>query len=80
VEALSITSVFDHPLMPGGWTVDGASDACPVPVVHPNLPFAEELQEAIVRFVDGDDLPACPLWRRSIGPLFRPFAPPHWTG
>jgi hypothetical protein len=80
METLSITSVFDHPLMPGGWTVDGARDACPVPVVHPNLPFAEELQEAIVRFVDGDDLPACPLWRRSIGPLFRPFAPPHWTG
>jgi hypothetical protein len=76
VEALSITSVFDHPLMPRGWTIDGATDACPVPVVHPNLPYSPELQAAVTAFVDGADLPDCPLWRRTVGPVFRPFAVP----
>jgi hypothetical protein len=79
VQALSITSVFDHPLMPRGWTIDGAVDACPMPVAHPNLPYSAELQEIVAAFVDGDDPPPCPAWRRAVGPLFRPFAVPSWS-
>lgn len=76
LRVLSVTSVFDHPLMPRGWRIHGAVDACPVPVAHPNLPYSRELQEAVTRFLDGEELPSCPGWRRAVGPLFRPFAAP----
>jgi hypothetical protein len=77
LRVLSVTSVFDHPLMPRGWRIEGAVDACPIAVAHPNLPYALELQETVARFLDGEALPPCPLWRRSVGPVFRPFAVPH---
>jgi hypothetical protein len=76
VRALSVTSVFDHPLMPDGWRIAGATDACPVPVPHPNLPYATELAEAVNALLDGRSQPACPAWRSVIGPLFRPFGAP----
>jgi hypothetical protein len=72
--AVSITSVFDLPLMHGTHRVPGAVDACPVPVIHPNLPYAPEFQQVIADFVAGRDLPRCPLWREAVGPLLR-----HWS-
>jgi hypothetical protein len=74
MRALSITSAFDLPLLHGTHRVPGAVDACPVPVIHPNLPYAAEFQEVIGDFVAGRDLPSCPWWRDTVGPLLR-----HWS-
>ncbi|HUF33204.1 MAG TPA: hypothetical protein VMN58_08375 [Acidimicrobiales bacterium] len=80
IRAVSVASAFDLPLLPGTHRIDGAVDACPVPVTHPNLPYAEELQEVIARAAAGEPLPGCPAWRTAIGPLFRHFAPPPSVG
>lgn len=75
ISALSVTSVFDLPLMKHGYRIDGATDACPVPVLHPDLPYSPEFQQHVQRFATGqppDD--HCPFWRTSIGPLFRHFS------
>jgi hypothetical protein len=74
--ALSVPSAFDLPLMPEGPEVEGAVDACPVPVIHPNLPYASEFHDAVERFVDGQEQGTCPFWRTAIGPIFRPFSVP----
>jgi pimeloyl-ACP methyl ester carboxylesterase len=76
VRALAITSAFDLPMMHGSHRVEGATDACPVGVMHPNMPYARELQEAIAAFTRDEELPACPWWRTTIGPLFRHLSPP----
>lgn len=74
--ALSVPSVLDLPVTPRGPTIKGATEACPVPVIHPNLPYALEFHEATVRFVEGRPQPPCPLWRGAVGPLFRHFSVP----
>jgi hypothetical protein len=76
MRGLSIASTFDLPLLHGTHRVDGATDACAVPVMHPNLPYAEELQEAIARFAAGEDLPDCGSLRTITGPLLRHLSPP----
>jgi hypothetical protein len=80
IRALSIASSFDLPMMSDDHRLPGAVNACPVPVIHPNLPYSTDLQELVVGFVDGEDLGPCPWWRSAIGPLFRHFAvpPSHW--
>jgi hypothetical protein len=78
--AVSVPSLFDVPLMPDGWTIDGVEDACPVPVTHPNLPYAEELLAAVERAIDGEPLDGCPVWRRAIGPAFRHHSVPPSRG
>ena len=78
LQALSIASVFDLPMV-SDHRIRGAANACPVPVVHPNLPYSSELQDVIVAFLDGEPLPRCPAWRTLIGPLFRHFASPPNT-
>jgi hypothetical protein len=80
VRALSLTSSFDLPLVQGHHAVEGAVDACPVPVTHPNLPYAEEFQQVIVAFVEGRELPGCPWWRDLPGPLLRHFGAPPSPG
>jgi hypothetical protein len=74
MRALSIASAFDLPLLHGSHRVDGAVDACPVAVVHPNLPYAAEFQQTIADFVAGRPLGSCPFWREAVGPLLR-----HWS-
>lgn len=76
VRALSVPSLFDVPLLPEGPEIDGAVDACPVPVVHPNLPYSTELLEAVERFREGRSPPDCPAWRHAIGPAFRHLTAP----
>ncbi|SFB92875.1 hypothetical protein SAMN05421773_101563 [Streptomyces aidingensis] len=76
VRALGVASVFDLPLMPGGPDLPGAADACPVPVIHPNLPYATEFRRAVTAFLERRPLPDCPRWRSLVGPVFRPFAVP----
>jgi hypothetical protein len=79
VRVLSIPSVFDLPLMPDGRVIQGAQDACPVPVPHPNLPYAEEFRDHIVRFLDHDQPATCPAWHLAARPLFLPFTAPPTT-
>lgn len=74
IRALSVPSTFDLPLMRNTHRLPRALNACPVPVIHPNLPYARELQEDVVRFVEGRPQRSCPLWRTATGPLLR-----HWT-
>jgi hypothetical protein len=76
LRVLSIPGALDLPAMPGGHHIDGAVDACPVPVVHPDLPYAPEVWEAVTAFLDDADLPACPWWRTVTGAAFRHMAPP----
>jgi hypothetical protein len=79
--ALAIPSAFDTPLMSRRPGIDGATNACPVGVIHPNIPYAAELQDDIVRFLDGEPLPACPRWREAVGPAFRHLSvPPSHAG
>jgi hypothetical protein len=80
VRALVVASAFDLPLMTGAQRIEGATHACPVAVIHPNLPYAAELQEQVAAFVAGDELAPCPRWREAVGSLFRHFAvpPSHW--
>lgn len=76
MDALSVPSVFDLPVTPTGSQIEGVTRACPVPVIHPNLPYSLEFQQMTVRFVEGRPLLPCPPWRTAIGPLFRHFAVP----
>lgn len=76
LQALSVPSVFDLPLMRDSARLPHASDRCPVPVIHPNLPYSLEFHDAVVRFVEGRPQPPCPPWRRAVGPLFRHFTVP----
>ncbi|MEX0761952.1 MAG: hypothetical protein WD333_05895 [Dehalococcoidia bacterium] len=78
VRVLSITSVSDLPLMPDGWRVDEAEDACPMALIHPHIPWAEEYHTAIDRFLDGEPMPRCAAWKTAIGVLTRPFAVPPY--
>lgn len=74
ISALNVPSVFDLPLMPGGYRVEGATDTCPVPVIHPDLPYAREFQNNVRRFVTDQPIESCPFWREQVGPLFHHFS------
>lgn len=76
IRAATVPSVFDLPLMPAGPEVEGAAAACPIPVIHPNLPYALEFHRVVIAFTRGEALPECPWWRTTIGPLFRHFTAP----
>lgn len=76
MRAISIPSSFDLPLMRGTHRLPGVADACPVPVLHPNLPYAEELHDAVRRFLDGRPPQPCPPWRTAAGPVLRHFSVP----
>jgi hypothetical protein len=77
LRVLSVTSVLDHPAMPHGHRIDGAVDGCPIPVVHPDLPYSRELWQTVEAFVDGDDVErACPFWRTRLGAAAASFTPP----
>jgi hypothetical protein len=78
VRVASVTSLWDHHLMPGGAAVDDALDVCPIPVLHPDLPYAAELHERVRAFLDDRPQPPCPAWRAVVGPAARPFTPPPW--
>jgi hypothetical protein len=74
VQALSIPSTFDLPLM-GDWRLINADDACPVPVIHPNLPYGAEAHQAVRDFLAGSEAGDCPWWRTATGPMLRTFGP-----
>jgi hypothetical protein len=76
IEVLSVPSTFDLPLMPREPRIEHAVDACPVPVLHPDLPYASQLYEKVNRFLDGEEQPWCPPWRHATGSVFRQFTAP----
>ncbi|HEX6968681.1 MAG TPA: hypothetical protein VF174_07735 [Micromonosporaceae bacterium] len=78
IRALAVPSVFDLPLMPDGPALRTASDLCPVPVIHPNLPYSAEFQRALAVFLDGRTPDSCPFWRPLVGHVFRPFTVAAW--
>jgi hypothetical protein len=73
VQAVSVPSMFDLPLKPGGPELPGAVDACPLTTIHPNLPFDPELGRAITAYLDGESLPGCTWWRQVLGPATQGF-------
>ncbi|MEW2382637.1 hypothetical protein AB0873_11210 [Micromonospora sp. NPDC047707] len=75
---LSVPSVFDLPLMPTGPTLPAVTNHCPIPVIHPDLPYSAEFQRSVTQFLDHDLVARCPPWRHAIGPMFRPFSVPAW--
>ncbi|QBI18403.1 hypothetical protein ER308_01665 [Egibacter rhizosphaerae] len=76
--ALSLTATSDLGLMPQGWRIEGAEDACPLREAHPYLPLTPGLHRAANAFLDGRSQPPCPSWRRQLVHLSRPWGvPPH---
>jgi hypothetical protein len=76
VGAVAIASTFDLPFQIDTWRLAQVTNACPVPVAHPNLPYADEFIEASNRHLDGEDPASCPWWRTGVGTLFRAFSAP----
>lgn len=64
MEALALTATSDLALMPDGWRIDGAVDACPIREAHPYLPITPALHRTVDRFLDGIRQPPgiCPRW------------------
>jgi hypothetical protein len=79
VAALALTATSDLALLPDGWRIDGAVDACPIREAHPYLPITPALHAAVDRFLDGDrggdGCPRWPEWYRHASQAFG--APPH---
>jgi hypothetical protein len=77
--ALALTATSDLALMPDGWRLDGAVDACPIREAHPYLPITPALHAVVDRFLDGDPgddrCPRWPEWYRHASQAFG--APPH---
>lgn len=76
VRALAVASRFDLPLMPGGWEVPGARNACPLPVTHVGLTSSASTHRLVRRFLAGGSVPACPSWRAWLGPVTEGFGVP----
>ena len=76
IGALSVQSVFDLPLIQTR-DLPYALDACPVPIVHPNLPYSPELHGNVRDFLDGEPVgEQCPPLYAVLGPALRPFGQP----
>ena len=54
VDALSVTATTDLALMPDGWRLDGAADACPLREAHPYLPITPAFDHVVQRHLDED--------------------------
>jgi hypothetical protein len=74
VRSLSVKSVFDLPLMTDP-EIPFAENLCPVPAIHPDMPYSPDMLERIDAFLDGREEPRCPTWRSAYGPLSRTFMP-----
>jgi hypothetical protein len=79
VSGLAVPSAFDLPFQVRTRVVPGVTNTCPLPVAHPNLPYAVGFIEATNRHVDDQGSPGCVGWA-ALGPLFSGFsAPPSPT-
>ncbi len=75
VRVLSVMAVRDLAIMPGGWRLDVERNACPVPSEHSDLPVTNEYTEELIRFLDGQPGPECPVWLSGGATLAVPFGP-----
>lgn len=62
VPVLAVTATSDLALMPDGWRIAGAEDACPVREAHPYLPITPAFHDVVDRFLDGEPPGTCPVW------------------
>jgi hypothetical protein len=62
VEAVAVTATSDLALMPDGWRIAGAANACPVREAHPYLPLTPALHVAVDRHLAGAGSGPCPPW------------------
>lgn len=76
VRALSVIAAGDLPLLPSGWRLPFANDACPALVEHADLPDSSVMAREVNRFLDGAPEERCPAWRTWGAPLGRPFGVP----
>jgi hypothetical protein len=78
VEALAVTATSDLALMPDGWRIDGAVDACPIREAHPYLPITPAFHRVVDRFLAGERDGSCPPWPEVYRVGVQAFgAPPH---
>jgi hypothetical protein len=79
IDALAVPASSDVALMPDGWRIDGATNACPVREAHPYLPLTPAFHHAADRFLDGDrGQQACPPWPEVYRLASQALgAPPH---
>jgi hypothetical protein len=76
VQILSVKSVFDLPLIQTR-NLPYARNACPVPTIHPNLPYSPEFHGNVHNFLDSDPVGRhCPPLYTVLGPALRPFGQP----
>jgi hypothetical protein len=76
VSGVAVPSAFDLPFQVRTRTVPGVTNTCPLPVTHPNLPYAVGFIEATNRHLDGDgQSPGCAGWS-ALGSLFSSFSAP----
>ena len=73
VRVLSVMTAMDLPLMSEGWELDVERNACPLPVDHSDMPVTNEFTEEVIRFLDGQPRPECPVWRGWGSMLVLPF-------
>jgi hypothetical protein len=76
VAVLSVTAAPDLALMPEGWRIDGARDACPVREAHPYLPLTPAFHREANTFLDGAEARGCSPWPDVLHRLARPFGIP----
>jgi hypothetical protein len=76
IRGVAIPSSFDLPFQVRTRTVPSVTNTCPLPVAHPNLPYAVGFVESVNRHLDGVDPMSCPRWRVAPGPLFSSFSAP----
>jgi hypothetical protein len=76
VAALAVTSVTDLPLMPDGWRIDGAIDACPLREAHPYLPITPAFYPVVDAFLAGTAADGCPPWSELYRLVARPLGVP----
>jgi hypothetical protein len=79
VRGLTVPSAFDLPFQVRTRVVSGVTNTCPLPVAHPNLPYAVGFIEATNRHLDGEEPRGCVGWS-ALGPLFSGFSTPPSPG
>jgi hypothetical protein len=79
IEVLSVTASSDLALMPDGWRIAGATDACPVREAHPYLPITPAFHHVVDAFLDGErGEGGCPPWPELYRLASQALAaPPH---
>lgn len=78
VAVLSVPSTTDLPLMPDGWQVAGANNACPIREAHPYLPITPAFYDVAASFLAGvrHRQSPCTLWADAYRVVTQPLGVP----